>query len=409
MLRVLVIVDSWPSEAHPGAVPWLVESTVGLAKAGADVRTVVLQRRFPPARLLTSLRHPTEIPGTVSAWYAESRAGLLHRERTLALSYTSPPRPWSHELWGDWVWAQRRARLVRLAQDFRPDVIVGHFAIPSGAVALRLAQVVGSPCVVHVHGADIRYTAARRERGRRRVARVLGGASLVVANSSSTARSVNALTSPRSMVVLWQGGDVVGRAGDRVHRYRRRVLSAGNLFADKGWAAAALIVRGVLDLGMDVEWVVAGAGEPRDVDSLTRIAVAAGVDGSLSYRGEVSPAAVSELMMESDVFLLPSQIDAYGLVFAEALGAGMVVVGGEEAGAMRDFVAAGAPVLTVGLAGVSGVAARLVGILNDEVVLRAVQEEGQKWAARHLGWDKYRAALVREYAALAAARTSDDS
>ena len=52
------------------------------------------------------------------------------------------------------------------------------------------------PLVVSVHGGDLSYTAARSERGREVVARVLRAADAVIANSEVTRRGIEELTGP---------------------------------------------------------------------------------------------------------------------------------------------------------------------------------------------------------------------
>ena len=113
----------------------------------------------------------------------------------------------SYGSWGRWA-----ARPVRRALDRAepPDVVHAHYAVPAGDAVLRwIRRGNDVPLVVSVHGGDLSYAAARSERGRETVVRVLRAAAAVIANSEVTRHGIERLTGPLpALEVIHPGADL---------------------------------------------------------------------------------------------------------------------------------------------------------------------------------------------------------
>jgi glycosyltransferase involved in cell wall biosynthesis len=80
----------------------------------------------------------------------------------------------------DWfLWKSVRSAARRLLLSWRPDAVIGYWAHPDGAAAVRLARESGVPALVIVGGSDIRLLTADPSR-RRVVLEVLDSADLVL-------------------------------------------------------------------------------------------------------------------------------------------------------------------------------------------------------------------------------------
>ncbi|HEX2204205.1 MAG TPA: glycosyltransferase [Longimicrobium sp.] len=106
-LRILVVTSEWPTPAHPGYVPYLVQEVACLGRAGVEVDVFAFRGRKNPLRYL-------------------------------------------------WAWMRLRRRLARA----RYDVVHAHFG-QSGVVALGAP----APLVVTFHGSDLHGIVGRRGRG----------------------------------------------------------------------------------------------------------------------------------------------------------------------------------------------------------------------------------------------------
>jgi glycosyltransferase involved in cell wall biosynthesis len=225
--------------------------------------------------------------------------------------------------------------------------------------------------------------------------RTLAQADTVVANSTMTAREVERICACATARVLWQGGTTGPeplKVGDTV-----RVVTVGHIDHDKGVFEAASALAQCREQGVRLSWTIVGGGSDETVLALRRHISGLAMDDCTIYVGERPNEEVISLMQRSDVFLLPTRQDAYGVAFAEAAGAGCAVVGGEAAGAIRDFQSRGAPVVGVSADDVPRMVQALMDVMRDVPALDALKIRTQDWARGSLGWDRYCEQLEEVY------------
>lgn len=114
------------------------------------------------------------------------------------------------------------------------------------------------------------------------------------------------------------------------------LVGVGGLIPRKGPDVAIRTLAELISRGVDARLVWAGEGPMRD--ELAHLAQSLGVADRWDLRGRIAPEQVPELMAEGDVFLLPTQMETFGVAIAEALVAGRPVVVGAE-GEQASFVA----------------------------------------------------------------------
>jgi glycosyltransferase involved in cell wall biosynthesis len=173
----------------------------------------------------------------------------------------------------------------------------------------------------------------------------LATAAHVVVTSEATARIVIAdydVPSQRISVVR-PGNDAVPPApgsNDGVVR----LLSVGSVVPVKGYD---LLIAALATLA-DMPWRLTIAGDlTRDPATAARLGAdiaAYGLGGRVAVLGAVSPEGVNEQYLASDVFVLASRFEGYGMALAEAIAHGLPVVS-TKAGAIPDTVPPGTGVL----------------------------------------------------------------
>jgi glycosyltransferase involved in cell wall biosynthesis len=137
---------------------------------------------------------------------------------------------------------------------------------------------------------------------------------------------------PRNAHVVPNGVRSVNRPrNDRPPAAGLRLAFAGRLDHTKG---ADVAIR-ALGLGPpDASLALAGSSSAADETRLRALAHELGVAERTRFLGMQPRDAVVELLLESDVLLMPGRIEeAFGLVYVEAMAAGTVVVGTALGGA----------------------------------------------------------------------------
>jgi phosphatidyl-myo-inositol dimannoside synthase len=118
-----------------------------------------------------------------------------------------------------------------------------------------------------------------------------------------------------------------------------------------------------------------------------------GVTASVRFTGPVPQAELPAHYAAGDVFSMPCRtrrggldVEGLGIVYLEASAAGLPVVGGDSGGA-PDAILEGETGYVVGGRDVSGLAERLVTLLNDPAGAKAMGDKGRAWVERDWNWD----------------------
>lgn len=122
--------------------------------------------------------------------------------------------------------------------------------------------------------------------------------------------------------------------------------------------------------------------DPTWAGSLTARVDTLGLSQRIEFAGPVEDAGLE--YQQADVFVLPSRFEGYGMVFAEALAAGLPVIAA-HAGAVPDVVPSDAGIL-VAPDDADALARALQQILTDELLRRRLQAGAREAAAALPSW-----------------------
>lgn len=234
----------------------------------------------------------------------------------------------------------------------RPDVVLVNLVDPGSNAAAIGAALATAPTVGVLHLAGDTGTGEAR----RRLAALFARMAAVLTPASGARRQLlDELGLPADRVHVVPNGvdlpaDPAGPAGNRVPR----VGGLGRLTGQKGFDVALAAVRRLVDDGVPVQLVLAGAG--RDDDRLR--GAAAGLP--VGFAGFVDD--VRGFLAGLDVFCLPSRREALPLALLEAMAEGLPCVA-TDVGDVRTAVGDAAVVVPPDDPG--ALAGALAGLLAD--------------------------------------------
>ena len=107
--------------------------------------------------------------------------------------------------------------------------------------------------------------------------------------------------------------------------------------------------------------------------------------GRVVRHGRLTSAEVAGLYAAADVFALPSRVEPFGTVYAEAMAAGLPCVGW-DAGNLPNLAASGRECLTAAPGDVLGLRAALATLCVDEAARRRMGEAARRRAAEFPTW-----------------------
>jgi teichuronic acid biosynthesis glycosyltransferase TuaC len=387
-VKVAVVAEFYPRSADPVLGVWAHRQALAARAAGAEVHVLVLHRLIPPRAALAA--------GAGGA--ARALGGLLREPRhqthdglpVTYVSYVSPPRNRSYASWGTWAAPALALALRRLHHRDGFDLIHAHNAVPAGDAVRRAGLDV--PVVISVHGGDVLYTVTRQPGGPEAVARGLGAAQLVLANSRGIARLARA-HGAREVRVVHLGADPPDSAP--VRSGPPSIVTVGHLVARKRHADVLRALAVLAPRHPALRYVIVGDGPERV--ALEGLAARLGIAGRVEFCGQLPPAAALERARRCTLFAMPSTEEAFGVAYIEAMAGGLPAIGCRGEPGPEEIAAAGDGFMLVPPGDIERLSQRIDEFVSDPQRLREAGRRARATVAEHFTWERCGAETVAAY------------
>ena len=330
-MRVLVLTKIFPNSLEPLSSPFNRQQFEALS-ALCELKILATIPWFPGA-------------GLVSKWSSAGRLRHVPKEEQLFGMQIAHPR---------YLFIPRIAPglsgplyVASLMKDVLPlrgqvDVVLGSFAYPDGYAAIRLAEMIGAPSVVKLHGSDINVI-AKLPGPAKRLRSALPRAARIAAVSRALADRAVELGADRARVDVVQNGvdkalfrplsRAEARAELGLDADRRSIVYVGRLEKTKGVEDLVQAFEALRRRRNDVELSLVGDGGARAFCD----AAAARLGGALRLPGARPLAEVPRWIAASDVVTLPSWNEGMPNAVVEALACGRRVVA-TSVGGVPDLI-----------------------------------------------------------------------
>ncbi|HEY4996354.1 MAG TPA: glycosyltransferase [Solirubrobacteraceae bacterium] len=380
-LRVAVVAEFYPSRRDPVLGIWAHRQALAAREAGAEVRMLVLHRLVPPRASLSA--GASGAGHALSALVREPRRQIRDGLPIVYVPYVSPPRDGHYPAWGAWAAPALALALARLRHSFAFEVIHAHNAVPAADAVRRTRR--STPLVVSVHGGDVLYT-SRRPGGAEAVARGLGAAALVLANSEGIAEMALAQGAQRTRVVHL-GADLP-QSLQRAPRGAgpATLVTVSHLVARKRHAD---VLRALAVLGArhpTLRYTIIGDGPERI--ALEGLAARLGISARVDFLGQLAPEEALEQARRATLFVMPSTEEAFGVAYIEAMASGMPAIGCRGEPGPEEIAAAGDGFMLVPPGDIERLTQRIDELLTDPQRLREAGQRARATVAAHFTWER---------------------
>jgi glycosyltransferase involved in cell wall biosynthesis len=306
---------------------------------------------------------------------------------------------------------QYRATLA-LARARKANVIHAHWAIPTGPAAVRVAQRLGIPCVITMHGGDVYvnpeqgYDFPTRWYVRPALRWTLQRAGALTAITEDCRQHALRAGAPAEAIRLVFNGTDLRRfspaaSGQAIDpRFGPHMIFAcRQLFPRKG---IRFLIQAAAELKPrfpDLKVVLAGDGFERA--DLVRLAEELGIASDVTFLGWVPNADLPPYYRASAVSVIPSLEEGFGIPAAEAMGCEIPVVA-SDAGGLPEVVEDGVTGVIVPRGDPHALAEAIASLLEDPERRRRMGKAGRERALRMFDWDNTAARFEELYAELGA-------
>ncbi len=382
----MVVAEFYPSRHDPVLGIWAHRQALATRAAGAEVRVLVLRRLVPPRSSLA--QGPTAAGRDLVSLLREPRKQTHDGLRIAYVPYVSPLRERSYAAWGAWAAPALGLALRRLRRSFQFDLIHAHNAVPAGDAVRRVraqARSTDVPLVISVHGGDLYYTAARSSTGAAAVARGLGAAGLVLANSQGIAELSRAHGAGETRVVHL-GAELPDTARPARRDGAPRLVTVAYLDGRKRHADVLRALAVLSQRHPTLRYAIIGDGPERT--ALEGLAARLGVAERVEFHGQLAPAQAIEQARLCTLFVMPSTDEAFGVAYIEAMAGGVPAIGCRGEPGPEEIAAAGDGLVLVPPGDIERLTQRIDELLSDPHRLREVGQRARATVAAHFTWER---------------------
>lgn len=230
---------------------------------------------------------------------------------------------------------------LELIKKNKYDIINTHFAVPSGPAGSILSSLSGIPNVLSLHGSDIYNPVSKKSPHklaplRWAVRSSLKKASSVVAHSSYIEECALKIYSPgRAIDVIPLGMpnpvfSTVPRSDLSMQEYAFYIVSVGRMAKVKGFDILLKTIKLMKTRRKEIHLVLIGDGPERK--NLEELSSLLGITDQVHFTGWIQGEEKFRYMAASDVYVMSSIHEGFGLVLLEAMAAGLPIIATNKGG-----------------------------------------------------------------------------
>lgn len=370
-MRILMLSPVYPHPHSPSEGVFIEQQVNALRAGGVDVELLVCKPRLPDfaARRLARYKH---LQGLDRATAQDAAVRFVR--------YVQIPQ---YKLASRTISSCADGILDEIKGDGGFDLIHAQSSWPTGLAAVRVAEELERPFLVTLHIQDepLLYEGSAKHLYRQ----MLTQASAVAVVGSPLARFVGQMAphAGKRLTTIPNGVEVnIGaESSTQVRREgtERRIISVGNLWKTKG-IDTVLDALAELD-GRNIRnwhYTVVGGGPERP--ALEALAAERGLGERVVFTGALLHAQAMEQIDASDIFVLPSWSEAFGVAYLEAMACGKPAIGCHGQGA-EDIIRDGQTGYLVEAKNVSELADALATLITEPELCEKMGGLGKKRAA----------------------------
>jgi len=183
---------------------------------------------------------------------------------------------------------------------------------------------------------------------------------------------------------------------DLKRRYigKKIILSVGGLEKRKGHDITLMAISEISKEYRDIKCIIIGDGKERQ--NLFRLVNKLKLNDFVEFTGALLPREVMRYMSIADIFVLPSWLEPFGIVYLEAMAYGVPIIACKGQG-MDGVIIDGEHGFLVEPKDVASVVSALRKLLLDEKLRFAMGEKGKKLVLENYTWNKIAKNVINIY------------
>ncbi len=282
-------------------------------------------------------------------------------------------------------------KLPQLTRKKQYDVIHYFFGLPTGFLSLLPGPQNNIPYVISLRGSDVPgYD--KYNKNLQKAHRILAPITRKIwKNAGQMIAVTNSLKETAQLTAPLQKFHVIPNGVESIflkvlssadpNKTDLKLISVARLIERKGIHHILYALADLQD--PDISLLIVGSGSAEA--ELKKICNDLSLEKVVTFYGFCDPRILPELYAEADVFILPSQAEAFGNVFAEAMACGLPVIG-TDIGGIPDLVGKENGILTKP-GDIDQIKHAIVTLKNSRPLRKQMQLANRKKITAHYSWE----------------------
>ena len=277
---------------------------------------------------------------------------------------------------------------IKLCRKNKYSFINTHFVVPSGPLGFVLSKIFHLPNIISLHGGEI-YDPTKKTSPhhflplRYLIRNLINKSTCTIAQSQNTRENTKKYyqTSTDISIIPLPYEPFkftrVGRKNLGLREDKKYCIGVGRLVKRKGFE---YFVKSFKSLGRNIEGIIIGDGPERE--NLNSLAKNLGVSNRIHFVGQVSEREKFQYLASSDVYVLSSMHEGFGIVLQEAMQVGLPIVS-TNFGGQVDIVKDGVNGFLIKPKDTKTLANKIKFIINNPILCEAISSKNKKEISKY--------------------------
>lgn len=204
-------------------------------------------------------------------------------------------------------------------------LIDAHTFKVEGYVAKKIKQKYGIFTTVTLHGTSFERN-LKTKNGRKAIKDVFNTVDYAVCVSNKIQKSLIELNIKNS-VVIYNGINMKSKIQKK---QKFSIISVGNMIKSKNFDVTIKVVKDLSEIYKDIHLTIVGEGAERE--KLEELVKKLKLEDTVDFTGYLNNDDVLDYMGKSEIFLMPSSPEGFGIVYAEAMHNKCITIGTKNEG-----------------------------------------------------------------------------
>ncbi|MBK8982235.1 MAG: glycosyltransferase family 4 protein [Ignavibacteria bacterium] len=386
MKTIVEISECFPNKHKPFTGEFIYRHAKALSAYCKVI--VIVPLRFIPGRELLS-GNPNRLMNNLNNWLQDIRQTSDITEGNLNViffGYVSLPRPFFESSDNSFISFFFYNKLKNLITEKKPDLLYCNWIRPWAPIVSDISEEIDVPFVID-HHEDIPTLKELFPEKHSGFLKVFEKADKVVVHSSLNMEQLIAerFSIPEIKVIYLGQNFEVSETEKKINRKIINLICVSHLTERRKNIDTLIRAFSLLDKN---KFNLTIAGDGTLMKEYKELAKELKVSDRIKFTGSLSQEEIGTELENSDIFILPSFPEAFGIVLTEALAKGLPVISCKGNGGAEELQSLGYPGILVKPNDTNELSEAIKKLFSDTELMKAMSKSGKKIVSKYFTWEK---------------------